>query len=259
MQNPRRRLGRAKPFSHGSWNCLIDAERNQQNEIDLFLVSCGTILWTSRGYPSCRLRHAVPKPSCLAKGLKSLISYQKCLVSCLGTSWSSAKNSTQLVSGLAIVVCVNVVVAVDLWSTLLSHLDTLNVLLRDTGAQIWENPPWCVKIWEDPPWHVRNMLWRDRELLDVCLSKVWFLFVDVILLCGDWCLEPSDTNPELLGGRSELQVWRRTRWELVDEAREVLAWNPISSKATKAQVLKLTHRCQYNPTDSEWKKTTPLF
>ena len=39
--------------------------------------------------------------------------------------------------------------------------------------------------------------------------KFGFCFVDFILLCGDWCLEPSDTNPELLGGRSELQVWRR--------------------------------------------------
>ena len=94
MQNPRRRLGRAKPFSHGSWNCLIDAKGNQQNEINLFSVSGGTILWTSMGYPSCRLRRGVPKPSRRLGRAEALPFVQWLLAICGAASsfwWSGCK------------------------------------------------------------------------------------------------------------------------------------------------------------------------
>ena len=50
VRKPSRRLGRAKPPRHGSWNWVINASTIQQNEIDFFFcVSCGAILKTSMG------------------------------------------------------------------------------------------------------------------------------------------------------------------------------------------------------------------
>ena len=51
VRKPSRRLGRAKPPRHGSWNWVINASTIQQNEIDfIFLcVSCGAVLKTSMG------------------------------------------------------------------------------------------------------------------------------------------------------------------------------------------------------------------